>query len=73
MHLDPSDVGVNEASRQTLIEVLPPVLVIHLKRFLYDPAAGSLVKVGKPIRFAGATSPTWYDFHLSLEVDAENP
>ena len=49
MRLDPS--GINEASRQTLIEVLPPVLVIHLKRFLYDPAVSGMVKIGKPIQF----------------------
>ena len=49
VRLDPF--GINEASQQTLIEVLPPVLVIHLKRFLYDPAIGGVVKIGKPIRF----------------------
>lgn len=43
--------GINDVSQQTLIEVLPPVLVIHLKRFLYDPAVGGVVKIGKPIRF----------------------
>jgi ubiquitin carboxyl-terminal hydrolase 10 len=45
---DPSG---NEACRQMLIEVLPPVLVIHLKRFLYDPAVGGVVKIGKSIQF----------------------
>jgi ubiquitin carboxyl-terminal hydrolase 10 len=50
-HLDPS--GVNEASRQTLIVVLPPLLVIHLKRFLYDPAA---VKIGAYPVHSGASS-----------------
>ena len=49
MNLDSS--GINEASQQTLIEALPPVLVIHLKRFLYDPAVGGVVKIGKPIWF----------------------
>jgi ubiquitin carboxyl-terminal hydrolase 10 len=48
VHLDPSG---NEAHRQMLIEVLPPVLVIHLKRSLYDPAVGGVVKIGKPIQF----------------------
>ena len=47
MHLDPT--GINEASRKRLIEVLPPVLVIHLKRFVYDPAAGGVI--GKSIQF----------------------
>jgi ubiquitin carboxyl-terminal hydrolase 10 len=48
VHLDPSG---NDAHRQMLIEVLPPVLVIHLKRSLYDPAVGGVVKIGKPIQF----------------------
>jgi hypothetical protein len=34
-----------------LIEALPPVLVLHLKRFLYDTAARGVVKVGKPVQF----------------------
>ena len=33
---------------QTLIEVLPPALIIHLKRFRYD---GGTVKIGKSIQF----------------------
>ena len=37
---------------RVLIEVLPPVLVLHLKRFLYDVAADSLVKISKPVQFA---------------------
>jgi len=41
----------SEASQNVLIEVLPPVLVIHLKRFLYDPAAGGIVKVSNLIEF----------------------
>jgi ubiquitin carboxyl-terminal hydrolase 10 len=48
VRLDPTG---NEAHRQTLIEVLPPVLVIHLKRSLYDPAVGGVIKIRKPIQF----------------------
>jgi ubiquitin carboxyl-terminal hydrolase 10 len=44
--------GLSEASQQALIKVLPPVLVLHLKRFLYDAAADSIVKVNKPVQFA---------------------
>jgi ubiquitin carboxyl-terminal hydrolase 10 len=44
--------GGGEASQQVLIEALPPVLVLHLKRFLYDVAADGVVKIGKPVRFA---------------------
>ena len=43
---------LSEASQQVLIEVLPPVLVLRLKRFLYDAAADGIVKVGKFIQFA---------------------
>ena len=43
--------GSNEASQQVLIEALPPILVLHLKRFLYDTAARGVVKVGKPVQF----------------------
>ncbi|KAH9981757.1 hypothetical protein BJV74DRAFT_778415 [Russula compacta] len=43
--------GSSEASQQVLIEALPPILVLHLKRFLYDTAARGVVKVGKPVQF----------------------
>lgn len=42
---------VIEASRQELIESLPPVLVLHLKRFLYDTSVGDVVKIGKQVAF----------------------
>ena len=41
----------SDASQQMLIEALPPVLVLHLKRFRYDEAAGGVVKISKPVRF----------------------
>jgi hypothetical protein len=34
-----------------LIEVLPPVLAIHLQRSLYDRTDGGVVKTGKPVQF----------------------
>jgi ubiquitin carboxyl-terminal hydrolase 10 len=43
--------GAVDASQQVLIEALPPVLVLHVKRFYYDTAVGGVVKVGKPIKF----------------------
>ena len=43
--------GLSDASQQMLIEVLPPVLIIHLNRFRYDAAASSMTKIGKSIRF----------------------
>jgi ubiquitin carboxyl-terminal hydrolase 10 len=54
-HLQPVELGpsgFSEASQQVLIEVLPSVLVLHLKRFLYDVAAGGIVKINKPVQFA---------------------
>ena len=50
MQLGP--LGFSMASQQVLIEVLPPILVLHLKRFLYDAAADSIVKINKPVQFA---------------------
>ena len=35
-----------------LIEAFPPVLVLHLKRFQYDEAAGGVIKIGKPVQFS---------------------
>jgi hypothetical protein len=52
VQLSPS--GQSKASQQVtvLIEALPPVLVLHLKRFLYDAATGGLVKIDKPVQFS---------------------
>jgi ubiquitin carboxyl-terminal hydrolase 10 len=35
-----------------LIEALPPVLVVHLKRFSYDETAGGVVKTSKHVEFS---------------------
>jgi ubiquitin carboxyl-terminal hydrolase 10 len=43
--------GFGEASQQVLIEALPPVLVLHLKRFLYDVDADGIVKIKKHVQF----------------------
>ncbi|KAF8967294.1 hypothetical protein BDZ97DRAFT_1938213 [Flammula alnicola] len=40
-----------DAQQQVLIEALPPILVLHIKRFCYDTAVGGVVKVGKQVRF----------------------
>jgi ubiquitin carboxyl-terminal hydrolase 10 len=44
--------GSSEASQQVLLEALPPVLVLHLERFLYDATADGINKINKPVRFA---------------------
>ena len=43
--------GLGNANQQVLIEVPPPVLVLHLDRFRYDAAAGGIMKIRKPIYF----------------------
>jgi ubiquitin carboxyl-terminal hydrolase 10 len=43
--------GLSEASQQVLVEELPQILVLHLKRFLYDGATNGIVKISKPVRF----------------------
>jgi ubiquitin carboxyl-terminal hydrolase 10 len=52
-HSQPQTVETEQATgqQQVLIEALPPVLVIHIKRFFYDTASGGVVKVGKQVRF----------------------
>ena len=42
---------VVDASQQALIELLPPVLVLHLKRFHYDTNVGDVVKIGKQVSY----------------------
>ncbi|KAI0780469.1 hypothetical protein BD413DRAFT_464067 [Trametes elegans] len=43
---------IHEATQQVLIEALPPVLILHMKRFLYDTKVGDVVKVGKQVSFS---------------------
>ena len=40
-----------DASQRVLIDVLPPILVLHVKRFCYDVTVGGVVKVMKQVRF----------------------
>jgi len=40
-----------DAQQQVLIEELPPILVLHIKRFYYDTTVGGVIKVGKHIRY----------------------
>ncbi|KAI0748393.1 hypothetical protein C8Q80DRAFT_1171656 [Daedaleopsis nitida] len=41
-----------DATQQVLIDALPPVLILHMKRFLYDTKVGDVVKVGKQVSFS---------------------
>ena len=45
MHVGSS--GLIDASQQVLFEVLPPILVLHLRRFQYDEATGGAIKISK--------------------------
>ena len=57
--------GSGNASRQVLIETLPPVLVLHLNRFQYDAAAGGIMKIGKSIQLTPVLEiPLGTIFHL---------
>ncbi|KAJ2915233.1 hypothetical protein MD484_g5175, partial [Candolleomyces efflorescens] len=48
----PTQPGVAvEATQQVLIESLPPILVLHIKRFCYDMNVKGVVKVGKQVQF----------------------
>ncbi|KAJ7441669.1 hypothetical protein B0H11DRAFT_1749599 [Mycena galericulata] len=40
-----------DASQQVLIDALPPVLILHVKRFYYDKEVAGVVKVGKRVGF----------------------
>ena len=54
-HLQPVELnpsGRGEATQQVLIEALPSVLVLRLKRFQYDVTADGIVKINKPVQFA---------------------
>ena len=44
--------SLGNASQKALIEALPAVLVLHLNRVRYDPAAGAIVKIRKSIQLA---------------------
>ena len=44
--------GSDNASQQVLIEVLPPLLILHLNRVRYDVASGYMKKIGKSIQLA---------------------
>jgi ubiquitin carboxyl-terminal hydrolase 10 len=48
----PSPPGILvDASQQILIDALPPILILHIKRFCYDMAVGGVVEVGKRVVF----------------------
>ncbi|KAL1917219.1 uncharacterized protein VTP21DRAFT_4875 [Calcarisporiella thermophila] len=44
--------GRIDATAQLYLETLPPVLIIHLKRFVYDSIAGGTQKLHKQIKYS---------------------
>jgi hypothetical protein len=66
--------GLSDARQQMLIEVLPPVLVLHLNRFRYDAAASGITKIGKSIRFESKLEipPSTIFFTILAAADAKN-
>ncbi|KLT43572.1 cysteine proteinase [Cutaneotrichosporon oleaginosum] len=40
-----------DATKQVFFESLPPVLILHLKRFVYDPQEQNVVKRAKPVAY----------------------
>jgi len=49
-----------QTTKQVLIESLPPVLILHLKRFQFDPTGTGTVKIWKKV-----------DYPLELEIPKE--
>ena len=49
---EPSDPSTANQQVTVLIEALPPVLIVHLKRFRYDTVAGGVVENRKPVLFS---------------------
>eukprot|EP00756_Hemistasia_phaeocysticola_P064673 Hpha_TRINITY_DN7988_c0_g1::TRINITY_DN7988_c0_g1_i1::g.146023::m.146023/K11838/USP7, UBP15; ubiquitin carboxyl-terminal hydrolase 7 len=47
---DPT-LGYQDASRETSFRRFPPVLCLHLRRFEYDVASGSMRKVASPLHY----------------------
>lgn len=44
--------GVNvDATKQVFVETLPPILILHFKRFLYDAVEQKVVKKGKAVGY----------------------
>ncbi|TDL27323.1 cysteine proteinase [Rickenella mellea] len=43
--------AIVDATQHVLVESLPAILVLHLKRFLYDTSAKGVVKIGKHVAF----------------------
>ncbi|KAI8808279.1 cysteine proteinase [Cladochytrium replicatum] len=44
--------GKVDATKQTLIESLPPILILHLKRFHYDSTTGTTQKLQKHVAYS---------------------
>jgi ubiquitin carboxyl-terminal hydrolase 10 len=62
-----------EASQQILIEALPPILVLHLKRFSYDKNVADVVKEGKQVAFGEELEVGGGQFRPSSSIGEDSP
>ena|ERR1700679_498419 len=65
-----------EVTQHVQIETLPPVLVLHLKRFVYDAAADGIIKISKPVHVTPeleVSHGTIFSFLFPTPVKAKNP
>jgi hypothetical protein len=78
-HLQPVQLGqsgFSEASQKVFAEVLPPILVLHLKRFVYDVSVDSIVKISKRVKFGpelGIPLGTIFSIVSSVPAETKNP
>ncbi len=63
--------AILDATQQVLIEALPPVLILHMKRFLYDTNVRDVVKLGKQVSFSPELeiSPGTYSMHETWNIE----
>ena len=77
MQVVQSSSSLNEAAQQVLLfETLPPFLVLHLGRFLYDAATEGINKISKPVQFAPELEipiGTPFSFASPMLNNAKNP
>ena len=57
-HLNTASFNLSTITKQSLFETMPPVLILHLKRFVYDSESNSISKLQKHLE---------YDTQLTLD------
>jgi ubiquitin carboxyl-terminal hydrolase 10 len=59
-HLNTASFTLSTTTKQSLFETMPPVLILHLKRFVYDPQSNSISKLQK-----------YLEYDTSLDLDSQ--